>query len=517
MGVTHSDACESIRTAEVIASVSLATDLGMGFPFEHGLHATLMAMRLCDLLDVDTATFSRTYYVSMLMYTGCTTDAQKTAEVFAGSRTEHLAPRTFGSFSERLIGVLKALPPTDADPLNRTVETARRLPRMALAARGHFTALCEVAEMLCQRLGLPSEVSGMFLFLIERWDGNSILRRSKGDEIPLPIRIAQLAHDAAYQRYIGGEHHAREVVADRAGRAFDPNIAWKFVDRADDVFAAAEAGEEIWDEILAVEPSPKLVLEDAAIDRALLAMGDFADLISPALAGHSSGLSMLASKAGEVVGLDDLVVIRRAAMVHDLGRVAIDPRIWEKPGPLSADEREKVRLHAYHTERVLSRSPFLRTLVDVACSHHERLDGSGYHRGIEALSLSPQARLLAAADSFHAMTEPRPYRPAMDAEDAATQLAEEAEEGRLDPEMVAGVIEAAGEPPPDVVRPVGLTRREAEVIGLVARGLQTKQVADLLDISPKTADAHIQNAYRKIGVSTRAAATLFAMEHGLVV
>jgi HD-GYP domain-containing protein (c-di-GMP phosphodiesterase class II) len=206
----------------------------------------------------------------------------------------------------------------------------------------------------------------------------------------------------------------------------------------------------------------------------------------------------------------------RAGIVHDLGRVAVHPAIWQKPGPLTADEREQVRLHPYHTERVLSRSAFLSALAPVAGAHHERLDGSGYHRGAAGPELGFPARLLAAADAYHAMTEPRPHRGPLPPERAAQTLAEEASAGRLDPDAVTAVIAAAGHAPPRLERPVGLTAREAEVIALLARGLQTKQVARALGISVKTADHHIQNAYRKIGVSTRAAATLFAMEHGLV-
>lgn len=518
MTETVSSPRERVRTAEVVAAVSLATDLGMGFPFEHGLHATLTAMRLCDLLEVDTDTASQTYYASMLMYMGCTTDAQKNAEIFAGSRTDHLTPTNWGSFGERLTGIIRALPPSDADPLLWTVEVARRLPKVAVAARGHFTAFCEVAEMLCQRFGLPAEVYGLFPFLTERWDGTSILRRAEGEEIPLPLRITHLAHDAAYQRHLGGEHHARQVIADRAGHAFDPAIARRFVEEADEVFAAVDIGEPAWDHVLAAEPHPWLMLEGEAIDRALSAIGDFADLVSPSLSGHSAGLAKLASKTAELVGLDDdeLETLRRAALVHDVGRVAIDPRVWDKRGPLTAHEREQVRLHPYHTERVLTRSPFLKAIAQVACDHHERLDGSGYHRGVPAGNLSRPARLLAAADAFQAMTEPRPHRQPMISDEAAEVLAKEAGEGRLDPEMTEAVIEAAGAPIPEIERPAGLTQREAEVIGLVARGLQTKQVARQLDLSPKTVDTHIQNAYRKIGVSTRAAATLFAMEHGLV-
>src|SRR5215217_469278 len=192
------------------------------------------------------------------------------------------------------------------------------------------------------------------------------------------------------------------------------------------------------------------------------------------------------------------------------------PPTWQKPGPLSADEWEQVRLNPYHTERVLSRSPFLAALAPVAGAHHERLDGSGYHRGCRGAELPLPARVLAAADAYHAMTEPRPHREPLSRERAAKIVAEEASSGRLDADAVAAVVEAAGQRAPRIERPAGLTEREAEVVAMLARGLQTKQVARALGISVKTADRHVQNAYGKIGVSTRAAATLFAMEHGLV-
>jgi HD-GYP domain-containing protein (c-di-GMP phosphodiesterase class II) len=179
------------------------------------------------------------------------------------------------------------------------------------------------------------------------------------------------------------------------------------------------------------------------------------------------------------------------------------------------DDWERVRLHAYQTERILTQSPFLARLIPAAGFHHERLDGSGYHRGVGASSLQPEARLLAAADAYHAMTEPRPHREAFMPGDAAEMLTEEARAGGLASEAVAAVLEASGHRRPSIERPAELTEREIQVVGLLARGLQTKQIARKLRISSKTADYHIQNAYRKIGVSTRAGATLFAMQHGL--
>jgi HD-GYP domain-containing protein (c-di-GMP phosphodiesterase class II) len=508
---------ERLRAAEVIASLCMATDLGMGFPFEHGLQATVTTMRLCDALRVDAETASRAYYASLLMHCGCTVDAEASAHVFHGSMTKSGVHRMFGSPSQALAGSLGAFADPEASWLDRTHQVAVGLPRAARFRKPHFTALCEVAELLSEQCGLPASFATMFAHLTERWDGWSNLRRSKGAEIPLAMRITHVGRDAAYQRLVGDDAHVVETIRSRGGHAFDPAIVDAFVGNAPDVLGRDDR-ESVWEEVLAAEPAPWLTLEDASIDRALAAMGAFSDLASPHLSGHASGVGELAAKAGELLGLSDLEVktVRRAGYVHDLGRTAVHPRIWGKPGPLSADEREQVRLHPYHTERVMARSPFLASLAVVAGSHHERLDGTGYHRGFNAAALPPLAWLLAAADAYRSKTESRAYRQALEPEAAANNIAVKTRMGKLEPMMASAVIEAAGQRPPRLVRPAGLTQRETQVLILLARGQQTKQMARRLGISAKTADRHIQNAYRKIGVSTRAAATLFAAQHGLV-
>jgi HD-GYP domain-containing protein (c-di-GMP phosphodiesterase class II) len=506
-----------VRAAEVIGALCLATDLGMGFPFEHGLHTTLVASRLADGLGVDAVTASQTFYACLLSHSGCTTDAHVTAEVFGDSLVTHFNPVMYGSGREVFTGLLGALPqPGRAAPV-RALQIARRLPRLARAQRPHLTAMCEVAQMLADGVGLPPAVQGLLAHLTDRWDGKSPASRAKGDEIPLPMRIVHVAVDATFQRLVGGEEHVVRVVRQHAGHGLDPEVAACLADDAREMLAFDPEG-SAWEDVLAREPQPRLMLEGEAIERALAAMGGFADLISPYLAGHSAGVAGLARAAAMRcrLGAAGAMTVGRAALVHDLGRVAVDARTWQKAGPLTADEREQVRLHAYHTERALSRSAFLSALAPVAGAHHERLDGSGYHRGVAGAELALPARLLAAADACHALTEPRPHRDALAPERAAEMLASEANAGRLDPDAVAAVVEAAGQRVPRLERPAGLTDREAEVVGLLARGLQTKQVARALGISVKTADHHIQNAYEKIGVSTRAAATLFAMQHGLV-
>jgi HD-GYP domain-containing protein (c-di-GMP phosphodiesterase class II) len=205
-------------------------------------------------------------------------------------------------------------------------------------------------------------------------------------------------------------------------------------------------------------------------------------------------------------------------MLHDVGRTAISGGIWAKPGPLTEREWERVRMHSYYTERVLARPATLARLGTIAALHHERLDGSGYHRGSRADLLSPAARILAAADVYHAMTETRPHRPALSPENAAEELQREVRAGRLDSEAARAVLAAAGHRVHKVRHEsvAGLSEREVEVLRLIARGHSMKEVAQLLIISQKTVDHHIQHIYTKIGVSTRAAATLFAMQHDLL-
>lgn len=509
---------DQVRAAEVMASMCLATDLGMGFPFEHGLDATLTTMRLCDALEVDPDIEMRTFYASLLMYVGCTVDEEERSETFPGNMVEHFTHRQFGSRPEILGGVARALQTPGASLPRRSWDVIAGLPRSLRFITGHMNALCEVAGMLAQRLGVPESVYGMFPLLTERWDGKSILGRAAGEEIPLPLRIIQVARDAGYQRLLGDDEHVREVALSRSGKAFDPAIVDVFLEHWAEVLGPRQVAGSLWHEVLAREPRPWLTLEGAQIDRALSAIGTYADLVSPYLTGHSPGVAQLAAAAAEIHGFSpsEVTAIRRAGLVHDVGRTAVSSRIWNKPGPLTADEREQVRLHPYQTERVLARSGHLSEVTSIAMAHHERVDGSGYHRGLEVSSLPPAARLLAAADAFHSKTEPRPYRDAMPPAEVTETLVGKAGEGGLDAVMVAVVAKAAGEAPPPADLPGGLTERELEVVRLLARGLRTKQIARQLDISPKTVDRHIQNSYRKIGVSSRAAATLFAAENGLV-
>jgi HD-GYP domain-containing protein (c-di-GMP phosphodiesterase class II) len=278
-------------------------------------------------------------------------------------------------------------------------------------------------------------------------------------------------------------------------------------------------GGSVWDAVLDAEPVPGAPLSDAALDAVLRAAADFVDLKSPYTVGHSAGVGELAGVAAIFLGLPaaDAVAVRRAGYVHDLGRVAVSAGIWGKPGPLSRGEWEQVRLHPYYTERALARPAALAELGALAGVHHERMDGSGYHRGAPAVMLTAAARVLAVADTYHALGEPRPHREPYAAAPAADVLRSDARAGLLDADAVEAVLEAAGQRPRQRRgRVAGLTPREIEVLRLAARGSSIRQIAATLVIAPKTVDAHLQHVYTKIGVSTRAAATVYAMQHDLI-
>ena len=268
---------------------------------------------------------------------------------------------------------------------------------------------------------------------------------------------------------------------------------------------------------MAAEPArPRLVGE--RLDAALEALGDFADLKSPWFTGHSRAVADLTEAAGWRLGLTapEVTQLRHAALVHSLGRSGVSNTIWDKKGTLTVAERERMQLYPYLTDRILRRGSLV-SIAEIASASQERLDGSGYPRGLSGAALSMPARVLAAADVYQALCEARPHRPALSAEDAAGQLRGEVREGRIDERAAEAVLTATGHRPQrERTAAAGLTAREVEVLRLIAHGLTAAQAARELGIQPKTVGAHIEHIYAKIGASNRAVATLFAMEHGLL-
>jgi HD-GYP domain-containing protein (c-di-GMP phosphodiesterase class II) len=276
---------------------------------------------------------------------------------------------------------------------------------------------------------------------------------------------------------------------------------------------------QTWQAVIAAEPALTVRLTPAQFDQALRAIADFVDLKSPYMLGHGAAVSALAAAAGARLRLTgaEVDLLRGAGLVHGFGRLGVSNSIWDKPGPLGAGEWERVRLQPYLTERILSQSPALAPFGGLAAQIRERLDGSGYPRGLVGGAIAMSARVLQAADVYQSMCEPRPYRPARPPDAAAGELRAEVEAGRLDGDAAEAVLAVAGHRTNRRrSSAAGLTAREVDVLRLLSRGASSKDIAVQLGITPKTARNHIEHIYAKTGASSRVGASLFAMQHGLV-
>jgi HD-GYP domain-containing protein (c-di-GMP phosphodiesterase class II) len=509
-----------IRRAELVALLSLGTDLGLGQPMEHMIRACLIALRLGERLGLSEAERGVIYYSGLLAWVGCHTDAYEQAKWFGDDTTLKSDAHyvyDMGKAGPAIAFLLKHV----GGPERSLAERARlgvafmgdgRRALMALA-ENHYRATDELAT----RLGLGAEVRESLRQTYERWDGKGAYGM-KGEEIVLASRLINLADVVEVFARAGGVEAAVAVARERGGGQFDPILVEAFCERAPILLSEVDATPS-WEAVIAAEPALADGIAEEDLDEALEAIGEFAELKSPWTMGHARGVAELGARAAGELGLPagEVAVLRRAGFVQDLGRLGVPNTIWDKPLPLSQSELERVRLHPHLTERMLAFSPALAPLGVLAAQHHERLDGSGYPRGLSGDAISTAGRILAAADAYHAMTQLRPHRPALTPDQAASELRHEVKAGRLDGAAVDAVLRAAGH---RVRRqrewPAGLTSREVEVLSLVARGLSNKQIAELLVITPKTAGSHIEHIYRKIDASNRAQASLFAMKHGLM-
>ena len=507
-----------VRLAELVAALSLGIDLGFGQPMEHVLRQCLIALRLAERIGLDEQERSAVYYTALLVNVGCHTDAHEQAKWFGDDIALKSAKydNELGSVRDALAG-LKLLG-SGRPPLHRF--------RVGLefALSGHrdmdnmIANHAAMARALGERLGLPDEVLEGLEGSYEQWNGRGWPGALTGEDIPIASRLAQLAEFVEVAHRIGGVEGVQELVRKRGGKQFDPTLSDLMAEEAEMILSGLDTI-ATWDAVIGAEPALTVLLTGDQVDVALMAIADFIDLKSPYMLGHARAVSELSAEAGARMGLpeDTVRMLRRAGLVHGFGRLGVSNSIWDKRGPLGAGEWERVRNYPHLTERMLSQSEALAPLGAIAVQHRERLDGSGYPRGLSGNAISRPARVLGAAEAYQTMREPRPHRPARSEDEAALELRAGVKEGRFDAEAVDAVLGAAGHRVPRRREgPGGLTVREVEVLRLLARGLSNSEIAGSLVISPKTVGNHIEHIYSKIDATTRTSASLFAIQHGLL-
>ncbi|WP_101948095.1 HD domain-containing phosphohydrolase [Mycobacterium sp. 3519A] len=504
--------------AEVLAALSVAVDLGLGQPAEHMLRSALIATRLADRMGLPESQRECVYYSTLIMWIGCHADSHEYARWFGDDisvrRSSYLVDWSGLPYQRFLL--------TNIRHGESLLQRLKTISTLYVNARGHISHLihshCTSAALLADRIGLSTDVQTALSYTFERFDGGGLPNGAAGEDIPIEMRVAQVADMVEVHQREYGTVGAVAMARSRRGGQFDPAVVDAFTSDAEPLLAVPATG-DVWAMALQQAPDRHTKLDEHALDDLLVAIGDFVDLKCPFTLGHSRATAQLAADAASAAGLDGDAVrlTRRAAHIHDIGRIGVSNQIWSKPGELTMAEFERMRLHPYLTERILHRVPGLKDVASVAANHHECLDGSGYPRGLAARQLTMPDRILAAAVSYQSALEPRPYREAMSPEGAARRLRKRVTDGELDDVTADAVLHVAGHGPRKTTpRPDGLTAREVDVLRLVAQGASNKQIAGKLVISEKTARNHVERTYAKIGVSNRIGASMYALERGLV-
>jgi HD-GYP domain-containing protein (c-di-GMP phosphodiesterase class II) len=483
------------RLAELAAALSLGIDLGFGQPMEHVLRQCLISLRLADRLGLDEQQRADVYYTSLLINVGCHSDAHEQAKWFGDDfaskaiKFDH-EPRSLRMMATGISYLGRGHPPLHRFRLGlEFVLSGRR------EVDGMIESHAQIARMLGERLGLSDAVRDALGASYERWDGRGWPGDLKGEQVPLPSRIAQFAEYVEVANRVDGVDGATRMARQRRGKQFDPQVVDALVRDPGAILPTVDDTSS-WSAVVDAEPGLSVLLDDDRFDRGLEAIASFIDLKSPYFLGHARAVADLAAEAGAALGLpdDEVERLRRAGLVHDFGRLGVSNAILDKRGPLGTGELERLRLQSYITERMLQQSEALAPLAPSA--------------------LPPQlARLLTAANAYQAMREPRPHREALESDRAASEL----RSGPFDAAATEAVLAAAGHRVPRRREgPAGLTPREVEVLRLLARGLSNKEIAQRLSISPKTVGNHAEHIYAKIDAQSRAAAAFFAMQQGLL-
>jgi HD-GYP domain-containing protein (c-di-GMP phosphodiesterase class II) len=497
----------------------------MGQELEEGLRCCFLALRLAGKLSLPPEDVTTIYYGSLLKHGGCTCNGTALASLF---ESDEIAARLESWLidAEGPAGFASWVlhhPGRDLAPPGRVRAIARTVVRAQPVFREVLAETMDVCTRIARRLQMPPAVLTTLANMAEVWDGKGVPRGLRGDEIPLTSQVLFGAMSfQVIHRYRG-----RKVVCDFAlkqkGKMLAPRIVDAFLDLArDDDFWDGLESESIAGIVRAMEPDSELAdFPDDRLDEVALAFADFIDLKSPHTSAHSRRVAEISAQVALLAGCREPEVtnIRRGALMHDLGIVAVPAHILNRPeATLRTAEKEAMRLHPYHGERILDRSSVFAPIKSVVGSHHERVDGTGYFRGLRDKEIPLGARIVAVADLLDELTHSKPGRPAFSVEEALAALNREAG-ASFDAEIVAAVSKTLGHhPAPPVQRswPAGLSDREVEVLRLTASGMSRKEVAHHLSISDNTVKHHLDHIYTKTGSSSKVAATLFAMENGLL-
>jgi HD-GYP domain-containing protein (c-di-GMP phosphodiesterase class II) len=409
-----------LRTSEILSALSFALDLTEGQSMGHTVNSCLLGMRLAEAIGLSEDDQAELYFALLTKDVGCSSNAARMFEVFGGDdlkakrevKTQDWSRVTFDGLNYLLRNVAPGRPLHE-----RLMSIAQVAMKRDKQARAMTEIRCERGAQIALRLGFSWQAAEGIRYLDEHWNGEGYPESLHGEGIPLFSRIMNLAQTLEVLAAINGPADALRVAQERSGTWFDPELV-----RA---AASLEADTELWttlrdgsarERVIEMQPGGDVrVADDAAIDNICEAFAGVVDAKSPFTNQHSQRVTKAALAIGKALGLrpKDLVILRRAGLLHDIGKLGVPNSILDKPGKLTSGEWEAIRLHPYYTQRILEQISGFQHLAFIASTHHEKLDGSGYHRNLRGSQLPLEARALAVADVYDALSSTRSSRAAL--------------------------------------------------------------------------------------------------------
>lgn len=499
-----------VPVLDAVRALAFVGDLSMGQPVDHSTRAAWLAARIAGAARDEGLAFGRdaaeapghAACVALLRWSGCTANAPEFSVLMGDDVVGRDAMLSNGSAAE-------------ASALAGTLGEAALIH-------------CEVAGEIARLLGLPDGIERAMRHLFETWDGGGKPEGLRGDEVPAVVFHVALAGDLEIFARVHGLPAALRHIAERAGAKYPRPLAELVGRHAAGWLAALEDGAHEG----AIDDDATLACGLAALETPLELVADVIDLKLPWMTGLSRRVAEAARDAAAALGLDEAGQARlhRAGLLHGIGRASVPNALWQEGRRLGEADRERLRLMAYWTGRAARRLTALQEEAELASYVDERMDGSGAFRGVAGAAIPVPARVLAAAARWATVRTARPGAQALDADAARAALREDVVAGRLDAQATEAVCgserarvgatsatpSASTSASTSAATAVSLSARETEVLARIAVGDSNKEAAKVLGISPATVRTHLESAFRKLGCSTRAAATLKAMTMGLL-
>ncbi len=419
---------QDLRLSELIGALSFALDITEGQRAGHAARSCVLGVRFANHLGLGEAERFSLFYALLLKDCGCSSIGSQVAELYG--HDDQAVKRTLRAIDHRNPLAVLRHAVRNTEPGARPVARARRFAGLlrtgASSARQLNVIRCDRGADIARMVGLDERGVDAIRAVNEHWDGGGVPDGLAGEDIPVLARIMGIAQALEVELTRGGSAHALGVLQSRAGTWFDPSLVGDLVlaARHPDFWEGMDGERDLHAVLAPLEPGDRLIVaDDARLDRVAEAFARVIDAKSPYTARHSDGVARFAVLIADWMGFGarDVRDLRRAGLLHDIGKLGVSSRILDKPGKLDEEEWRQMRRHPEFTARILGQVEQLRDLAAMAAAHHERLDGSGYHLGLTASQLSPSARVLAVADVAEALSADRPYRDGL-APDAVLEI-----------------------------------------------------------------------------------------------